>query len=65
MVHGSFAKKEAALRDQLAAAEQQAAHWQATSSHRSSGCWCASSYPLAANAGGLMQCKATSQGDDL
>jgi hypothetical protein len=29
MVHGSFAKKEAALRDQLMAAEQQAAHWQA------------------------------------
>jgi hypothetical protein len=29
MVHGSFAKKEAALREQLTAAEQQAAHWQA------------------------------------
>ena len=34
MVHGSFAKKEAALRERLTAAEQQAAHWQASACTR-------------------------------
>lgn len=34
MVHGSFAKKEASLREQLAAAEQQAAHWQVQIGHQ-------------------------------